>query len=175
MATSSAGRRGATTTPWFDWEDVDEDLLAFTRGLVHFRRDHPVFRRRHWLVGRFGVESADYDTAWLNVDGIEMDERDWRYGATSTLQVVLNGEAITRHGDRGQPVSDDTFLLLFNAEDEARTFTLPTDFGDRWGVVLDTDEPTPPGVVSRERPAGGAMALVDHSLVVLVRLDGDDD
>ncbi|HEX4902433.1 MAG TPA: glycogen debranching protein GlgX, partial [Acidimicrobiales bacterium] len=37
---------------WFDWSDVDPELLAFTRELVRLRRDHPVFRRRRWFQGR---------------------------------------------------------------------------------------------------------------------------
>src|SRR6478752_4891485 len=36
---------------WFDWSAVDEDLLAFTRQLVALRQNHPVFRRRRFLVG----------------------------------------------------------------------------------------------------------------------------
>ena len=69
----------------------------------------------------------------------------------------------------GQPVRDDTFLLLFNAEDEAHDFTMPTGFGEEWAVVLDTAVARPPGDASRTVDAGGAITVVDHSLVVLVR------
>ena len=37
---------------WFDWSDVDDELLDFTRRLVGLRREHPVFRRRRWFQGR---------------------------------------------------------------------------------------------------------------------------
>ena len=36
---------------WFDWSSQDKDLLAFTRRLIAFRRQHPVFRRRRFLAG----------------------------------------------------------------------------------------------------------------------------
>ncbi|HEY1116750.1 MAG TPA: hypothetical protein VGE43_03535, partial [Acidimicrobiales bacterium] len=34
---------------WFDWSDVDHEMLEFTRRLVGLRRQHPVFRRRRWF------------------------------------------------------------------------------------------------------------------------------
>ena len=37
---------------WFDWQTADADLLEFTRQLIRLRREHPTFRRRHWLLGR---------------------------------------------------------------------------------------------------------------------------
>src|SRR3954471_9373554 len=36
---------------WFDWDDVDEHLLAYTAGLIALRRAHPVLRRRRYLYG----------------------------------------------------------------------------------------------------------------------------
>ena len=36
---------------WFDWGNVDEGLLAFTKALIALRREHPVFRRRRWFQG----------------------------------------------------------------------------------------------------------------------------
>lgn len=157
---------------WYDWDDVDADLLAFTSGLVRFRREHPALRRRHWLVGRLGDPQIEYDTAWLTVDGVDMDERDWHYGTSGTLQMVLNGDAITRRDTRGVPLRDDTLLLLFNAGDEPRTFTLPgAVFGDAWAVTLDTAVARPPGVTSRRVAAGGRLTVDDHALVVLVQVD----
>ncbi|GAB3851059.1 hypothetical protein GCM10027610_077040 [Dactylosporangium cerinum] len=37
---------------WIDWHNVDEQLLAFTRGLAAFRERHRVFRRRRFFTGR---------------------------------------------------------------------------------------------------------------------------
>ena len=41
---------------WFDWSNVDDDLLAFTRRLIALRRAHPAFRRRRFLVGADAAE-----------------------------------------------------------------------------------------------------------------------
>src|SRR4029450_5062022 len=53
-----------TQISWFDWTRPDEDLLAFTRRLVAFRRAHPVFRRRRFLVG---IEAAELP--WFTPSG----------------------------------------------------------------------------------------------------------
>jgi pullulanase/glycogen debranching enzyme len=39
-------------------EQLDEALLEFTRQLIRFRKDHPVFRRRQWSQGRLGASTA---------------------------------------------------------------------------------------------------------------------
>ncbi len=37
---------------WYDWAQVDRDLLSWTRRLIALRRSHPVFRRRRFFQGR---------------------------------------------------------------------------------------------------------------------------
>src|SRR6266566_1113083 len=41
---------------WFDWSSADDELLAFTRRLIAFRKQHPVFRRRRFLAGKEASE-----------------------------------------------------------------------------------------------------------------------
>src|SRR5215213_5390875 len=68
---------------WYDWENADLGLLEFTRWLVAFRREHPVFRRRHFFHGQAirGLE----DIAWLSPDGREMTDEDWDVGFAKSL------------------------------------------------------------------------------------------
>ncbi|HZF07704.1 MAG TPA: glycogen debranching protein GlgX [Thermoanaerobaculia bacterium] len=124
---------------WYDWEAADEDLLDFTAGLIHLRREHPVFRRRRWFHGRplHGAEARD--VGWFRPDGEEMSEEDWRQGFARSLGVWLNGEAIPGLDRRGEPVRDDTFYLLFNAAAEPLAFRLPGGvWGGGWVEVFDT-------------------------------------
>ncbi|HMI91542.1 MAG TPA: glycogen debranching protein GlgX, partial [Polyangiales bacterium] len=65
---------------WLDWDHVDQDLLAFTRALIHFYREHPVFRRRGWFQGRAVHEQSGdnlHDIAWFTAAGVEMSDVDW--------------------------------------------------------------------------------------------------
>ena len=125
---------------WLDWTSADAELIAFTTELAALRRDHPVFRRRRYFRGRErSVPDATADIAWLTPSGDEMTDADWQAGYAKSLAVYLNGSAITEPGPRGEPVSDDRFLLLFNAGSEPMSFTLPSpEHAPGWQVVIDT-------------------------------------
>jgi isoamylase len=136
---------------WVDWSGREEydDLLALTARLSAFRREHPVFHRRRWFFGRTlrgsgmpgsrGVPALK-DLAWFSPDGTEMSDEDWNSGFAKSLAVFLNGDAIPDPDTRGDRIIDDSFLLCFNAHHEPLRFTVPKgNFGERWVVVLDTD------------------------------------
>jgi glycogen operon protein len=118
---------------WYDWENVDEELLEFTRKLIQFRKDHPVFRRRRFFQGR-RIRGTDLsDIAWFRPDGEQMTDEDWNVGYARSLAVFLNGQGIPDPDLRGQRVTDDSFFLLFNASEEPIEFCLPDrDWGASW-------------------------------------------
>jgi glycogen operon protein len=128
---------------WVDW-DLDEDnaeLLRFTRRLVQLRKDHPVFRRRRFFAGNanHGGESDLGDIAWFMPNGKHMDEAAWSDGMARSLMVFLNGNAIPAPDRRGNVVRDDCFIVVFNAHDDAITFTLPEEeYGPEWYIEVDT-------------------------------------
>ena len=123
---------------WVDWEAGGKhaDLLEFTRALIALRREHAVFRRRRFFSGELGGQR---DISWLTPAGTEMTQADWQASYARSLAVLLNGEAITEPGPRGETITDQSFLLLFNAHYEPVTFTLP---GSGWQVVFDTGDPS---------------------------------
>jgi len=117
---------------WVDWTDTAQSgaLKEFVRRLTALRRDHPVFRRRRFLSGDNAI--------WYTVDGDQMIDADWDIGYAKAITIFLNGEAITEPDRRGEPVHDDSFLLLINASDHDLTFTLPESHQGMWTCVLDT-------------------------------------
>jgi len=152
---------------WVDWEAAGKhaDLLEFTRDLIALRRDHPVFRRRRFFSGELGGQR---DISWLTPAGTEMTEADWRATYARSLAVLLNGEAITEAGPRGEAITDQSFLLLFNAYSEPVTFTLPATAGG-WQVVVDTAEPVA-GRTLRSAPvlaSASGRDVTGRSVVVL--------
>ena len=69
-----------------------------------------------------------------------MSDSAWDVDQARAVMVFLNGEAITEPDLRGEPIIDDSFLVLYNAQPEQATFTLPgAEYGTAWTVVLDTD------------------------------------
>jgi glycogen operon protein len=132
-----------TEISWIDWSLKEEnaDLVALTSRLAEFRRDHPVFRRRRWFQGRPIHGSDVTDIGWFAPDGSDMSEEDWESGFAKSVGVFLNGDAIPDPDPRGEKVTDDSFLVLFNAHYEDLPFTVPDrGWGDHWVVVLDTGD-----------------------------------
>jgi isoamylase len=124
---------------WFDWEAADHGLLEFTRRVIQLQRDHPVFRRRRWFKGRPVDRKGVSDIAWFRPDAEPMTDEDWQVRYAKAVMLLLNGDALRDVDEDGNPVRDDSFLLLFNAHYEPLTFTTPPEqFGKRWTVALDT-------------------------------------
>ena len=99
-----------------------------------------------------------------------MAQRNWRDDDALTLGVFLNGSEIPTQSAQGAPVIDDTFLILFNAWQDAIVFTLPAvSFGRRWAHELSTAElqVEPSGQIY---PARGVVPVEGRSLVVLRRV-----
>jgi isoamylase len=147
-------------------------LADFTRQLIRLRAEHPVFRRRRFFTGPTGLGGAAHerDIAWLKPDSSPMTEDDWAAGFAKSLMVFLNGEAITEPGQRGEPVVDGSFLLMFNAAEHAVDFVVPeAGFGEQWMQELDTAQPRPEGDPPSVKP-GDIVVLADRSLRVLSRV-----
>ncbi|NUS58929.1 MAG: glycogen debranching protein GlgX, partial [Streptomycetaceae bacterium] len=128
---------------WVRWPDKGEpdgDLLAFTKMLTRLRHDHPVFRRRRFFHGRpvQGTHDDLTDIAWFTPAGDEMTDADWREATAKSLAVFLNGQAISEPDPRGQAISDDSFLLLFNASHRDLEFRIPLNHGASWTVLAET-------------------------------------
>jgi glycogen operon protein len=126
---------------WFDWnlDRGQQDFLAFVKGLIAFRKKHPVLRRRRFFQGRHIRGSEVKDLAWFRPDGKEMSDEDWNAGYAKSLALRLAGDAIAERDQKGRPIFDDTLLVLLNAHHTPLAFTLPAHKrGIRWHPVLDT-------------------------------------
>jgi isoamylase len=151
---------------WFDWDNIDSDLLKFTSLLIHFRKEHPVFRRRRWFQGRSIHGKGVEDIGWFKSSGEEMSQEDWDRGYAKSLGVFLNGNAIPSPDPKGEPVTDDSFYILFNAHHEAIPFLLPEQWGRRWQKVLDTNQPRKSGDTFE---SGKETRVEARSVIVLRR------
>jgi isoamylase len=155
---------------WYDWNSADTILLEFTRWLIHFRKQHPVFKRRGWFQGR-PIHGTDVtDIGWFTPEGLEMAEEQWDEGFAKALGVFLNGEGINSLDARGERIVDDSFYLLFNAHYEPLTFALPQrKWGEKWTVILDSTQLLLPEE-ERLYKAGDKLSVESRSLQVLRRV-----
>jgi glycogen operon protein len=156
---------------WYDWSQPDEHLalLGFARRVMEFRQRHRVFRRRKWFQGRALHGAETKDIGWFNPDGHEMTEEQWVEGVVRALGVFLNGEVLPDPGPHGELLSDDSFLILFNADSAPIAFTLPSGrWGETWAAVIDTNDPSlEEGSVVYK--SGEDVDVESHSIVILRR------
>ncbi|HWJ97246.1 MAG TPA: glycogen debranching protein GlgX, partial [Acidimicrobiales bacterium] len=159
---------------WVDWDSRAEEraLLEFTSALAAFRNRHPIFRRRRFFEGK-PVRKADElrDIEWFTPSGDEMEEQNWEDELGKSIAVFLNGDAIADRDARGIRVTDDSFVLAFNAHSEPADFTLPPeDYGQGWKVVVDssTGEVERPG--AETLGAHATFTVPPRALVVMQRV-----
>jgi isoamylase len=155
---------------WLNWtlQAEDRDLLAFVQRMINLRKRHPVFRRRRFFQGR-PIKGANVkDILWLNPNGNEMSEDEWRDASVRCLGMFLSGQGLDENDERGRKLSDENFFTLFNAHHEDVAFTLPAFRpGSRWGAWMDTSREG--GLRTVETYDGGAVyPLQARSLVVLM-------
>jgi glycogen operon protein len=156
---------------WVDWDNVDEQMLEYTRRLVALRTRHRTFRRRRFLTGRPVRRQAGTplpDAQWFAFDGRPMTEDDWECDFGRSVALFINGEGIRERSPRGEVHTDDSFLLCFNASEIMLEFIMPsTEFGEKWQVEFDTANTSAgePLVVA----AGGKIEVPARSLAVLIR------
>jgi len=125
---------------WIDWTPSPEreSLAEFTRLLIALRRSHRVFRRRDFFAGQplHGREARDIH--WLKPDGSDMTDDEWEKEHAKSLAVFLAGGDLGERDRFGTPATDDDFLILFNAHQEAVEFRIPALGDGPWHAVFDT-------------------------------------
>src|SRR5216110_1064660 len=128
---------------WFNWarDEKQNQLLGFTQKLIQLRKDHPVFRRPKFFQGRRIRGSEIRDVMWFNPGGNEMSEEECTSPFVRCLGMLLSGDTMDVLTFEGEPIRDDTFLLLINAHYEPIPFVLPGQEHIEWQLILDTMDP----------------------------------
>ncbi|HXM02796.1 MAG TPA: glycogen debranching protein GlgX [Chthoniobacterales bacterium] len=160
---------------WFNWQWTPEQqqLLRFTTQLTQFRREHPVFRRPKYFTGRRIRGDDVKDLMWFAPNGAEMKAADWQNGFAKCIGVLFSGTTSDVRDARGEPVRDDTFLLLFNAHYEPLTFIVPGREEIRWETVINTAAEIGFVKAGEVVAAGDEVELIERSLSLLRLSEGD--
>ena len=162
---------------WFDW-NLDESrvrLMEFTRRLVKLRLTHPNLHRRKFFQDRTIRKTVVRDIAWYSPDANEMPESAWTTEWNRAMGVMLNGKTLQASDEEGNPLEDDSFLILVNASHEGVEFKLPpVPNGSPWCQLMDTENITDPfheARVGKKVIVGGrSMKVLSDSKDVMQRL-----
>jgi isoamylase len=116
---------------WFDWSLLEKhkEIQRFTRGMIAFRRAHPVLRRETFYT--------DTDIKWFAPDGATLEWRDQRQKSFACL--IL-----------GQTEPD--LFLLFNADTRSVDFSIPAlPAWKIWRLAVDTSRIAPDDIFDSGR------------------------
>ena len=151
---------------WINWEKADQGLVEFTSRLIHFRRRHPVFSRKHWFQGRPVRSKGLTDIAWFLPEGTEMTEDHWKNDFAKSLAIFLYGGGLNTMDEQNNPVVDDSFYLIFNAHSEPLNYKLPeAKFGRSWKKTGETGNTDPHD--KAEYGAGESLTVEGHTVILL--------
>jgi isoamylase len=144
---------------WFDWSLLErhKEIQRFTRGMIAFRRAHPVLRRETFYT--------DKDIKWFAPNGAAPDWADQRQKSFACL--------ILGH-------TEPDLFLLFNAGTSPVDFSIPAlPAGKIWRLAVDTSrtapddlfdsgkEPSMQGQIGfRLEPRSSAILLTDSGEVL---------
>jgi isoamylase len=143
-------------TSWYDWGCLErhQDIYRFTRGMIAFRRAHPVLSEERFYT--------DADIRWFDP---RLGSPDWTDSGEKRLACLIH------ESDGG------ALYLMFNAGTGAAPFRVPpASNGAQWYLAVDTGGESPDDLF-----AAGEEPLVDttrpypvasRTAVVLVRRKG---
>ena len=160
---------------WFNWERDDQrnQLHEFTRRLIILRKEHPVFRRPKFLQGRRIRGAEVKDVMWFNPGGNEMSDEEWASPFVRCLGMLLSGDTVDILNFEGEPVRDETFLLLINAHYEPIEFLLPGLEHLEWELLLDTRDESGFLATTKKYASGDDFNLAERC-TALFRLTGGE-
>jgi glycogen operon protein len=151
---------------WYDWklDDPRKRLLEYTAKLIQLRKDHPNLHRRRFFQDRTIRGSVVRDIAWYGTDGNEISDEAWSEQWNKSIGLMLNGKTLGVMDDEGNPVVDDSFLILVNAADQGVEYVMPEPpDGNPWRQVLDTENIDDPFC---DTPAESKVILGGRSIKV---------
>jgi glycogen debranching enzyme GlgX/4-alpha-glucanotransferase len=135
---------------WFDWKQIDTDLLAFTQRAIALRRSTAALHEDRMLTGSGRDDTSLPDVAWLRADGAPMTPADWQDGGAHTLIAVFYTPPARA-------------MLVLHSGPDARAVTVPVPLaGHGWVLALDSFE------TERSGDVGPTLPVSPRSVVVLV-------
>ena len=147
---------------WVDWSGADRSLVAYVTTLLRIRREHPVLRQSAFFTGEAVSPGGPRDLAWFGVDGRELTDEQWFDPDQQGLLMLLDGRALRTRGPQGEPVTDDSFLLVLHAGPDPLEVTLPD--APSYDVVISSSAPPP--------ALRGRRVVVEGRSVLLLRVAG---
>jgi isoamylase len=108
---------------WFDWSLLEKhkEIHRFTRGMIAFRRSHPVLRKETFYT--------DAEIKWFAPNGANPN---WADQQQKSFACLILGQ------------TEPGLFLLFSADTQPVDFSIPASrAGKIWRLAVDTSRPAP--------------------------------
>ncbi len=122
---------------WVNWDDPDQDLLAFVKRLTAMRKKHPVLRQTRFLHSKPRQKDGIPDLFWHLADGRQPTTEDWMQPDLRTICV----EVRTSSDTPAYAASDDVLFLVINSADACDVRLPDCPDGTTWEQILNTATP----------------------------------
>jgi len=150
---------------WFNWDMLHEheEIYRFFRGMVQFRKNHPVLRRNRHFTGEIDPTTGFRDIEW---HGVRLGKSDFDYHSHS-LSFIVSGLGI-----------DHSFFVVINTYWEGLNFELPAlPAGWLWVQVVNTSLEAPddfyePGHEKPIHPSEKYVHAGARSVIILMSNHG---
>ena len=144
-------------------------MLAFFRRLLAARADAPALHQGEFFSGRSPASGDGVaDLMWFAPSGEPMTDADWFDGNRRTLAMWFDGRDVRGHGPHGEPLVDDSWLVVLHAGQAEVEITLPgAPYGEAYTPVVDTASPTGEPADASPLSAGVAMTMPGRTVWLL--------
>lgn len=121
---------------WFDWENINNELLRFTKIMINFRKRHHAFQRPEFYTGLDISNNTLADITWYTYTGHEMNWNEEH----KCLAFKLDGS----RKEIAAEIDDNDFYVMLNSTDNEMQFQFTTaPIGKKWVVKIDTAKKSP--------------------------------
>jgi glycogen operon protein len=156
---------------WLGWNlsPEQQEFLAFTIHMIRLRKEHRIFRRRSFFLGRAIKGTSIKDIVWLTPTGEEMSDEEWNQSNARCLAVFLSGTGLEETDRHGRMVRDASFIWMLNADVKETGFVIPQlDHVQCWHVVMNTAHHS--GMAPAEVATGETYSLQGRSAALLMQV-----
>jgi glycogen operon protein len=135
---------------WLDWRllESNTEIFNFCKGIIRFRKEHVMLRRRSFFTGERADGFAAPDITW---HGEKAFEPDWSEESRVVACLISGAYAMTEN-----KTVDNDLYIAFNASPRGLDFEIPpSPSGKRWHTAIDTGKPSPSDLIDKNRPPLG--------------------
>jgi len=128
---------------WYDWtlKEKHAEIFRFCQALIRLRKDHPIFRRSHFFIGKDHDLDQFKDIHWLTNKGVEQT---WQPNCRALI-CLMDGSSM----ETGAEFDDNDFCIMVNIDFQRHAFKIPqAPPGKKWYLSIDTTKRPPQDIAS---------------------------